>query len=138
MAATTVDRNTPALFIERQIVLQLEPGQDIPAGVIVCTNAGGNAVNGADTAALICQGRSAHRATYANGDREIVVERGVFEFANNAGAVTQADVGKLALIVDNQTVTDAATVNNIGAGYIEQVTSTGVVISMLGGKVAAA
>lgn len=138
MAATTNDRNSPAIFIERQIVLKLEPAADIPDGVIVCSNANGNAVNGADTAGLITQGRAAHRATYANGDREITVERGCFLFAND-GTIVQADVGKLCTILDNQTVSKAATTaNDIGAGYIEEVRSDGVVVSMLGGLVAAA
>jgi hypothetical protein len=138
MAATTVDRNTPALMIERQIVLKLETTADIPAGAIVCTNAAGNAVNGSDTAALVCQGRAAHRATYANGDREIVVERGVFVYAND-GNVVQASVGTLVTILDNQTVSTAAiTTNDIGAGYCDQIVPEGVVVSMLGGKIAAA
>jgi uncharacterized membrane protein len=61
----------------------------------------------------------------------------VFLWNNNAGAIVAADVGKLCFIVDNQTVTDAATTNNIGAGYIEEVTANGVAVAMLGGKVAA-
>lgn len=138
MAATTVDRNTPALFIERQIVLKLETTADIPAGGIVATNAAGNAVNGADTAGLKVQGRAEHRATYANGDREITVSRGVFVYAND-GTIVQGSVGSLAMVLDNQTVTLAATaVNDIPAGYIDQVVPEGVVVSMLGGFVGAA
>lgn len=137
MAATTTDRNTPARYIQRQIRLVLKANETIPAGAIVCVDATGQAVNGADTAGLICMGRAEAAASYAAGDREIVVSRGVFLYANNAGAVLQADVGKIANIVDNQTVTDAATVNSIGCGYIEEVTAEGVWVAMLGGKVAA-
>lgn len=139
MAATTKDRATPKYYIEREITLDLKAGSVIPAGVIVCTDATGLAVNGADTAGLICQGVSAHAADQTKGDTKVVVERGVFGFDNNAGAIVAADVGKLALIVDNQTITDAATANNIGCGYIEEVRADGyIMIAMLGGKIAAA
>lgn len=137
MAATTTDRNTKARFIERQIRLVLKAASVIPAGAIVCVDATGTAVNGSDTAGLITMGRAEHAADYTAGDREIVVARGVFCYANNAGAVIQADVGKPANIVDNQTVTDAATVNSIPCGYIEEVTTEGVWVAMLGGKVGA-
>jgi hypothetical protein len=111
---------------------------DIPAGTLVCTDAAGEAVTGSDTAGLVVQGRAAHRAKYADGDRTVVVERGVFVWANN-GNVVQATVGSLVTIVDNQTVGLAAdTTNDIGAGYCEGIRSDGVVVSMLGGKVAAA
>lgn len=139
MAATTTDRNSPALYIQRELSpVPIAAGQVIPAGVMVCLNASGEAVNASDTAGLVMWGRSAHRGDQPAGDTHIVCERGVFLFANNAGAIVQADVGKLALVVDNQTVTDAATTNNIGAGYIEEVSAAGVAIAMLGGKVAAA
>lgn len=136
MAATTIDRNTPARFIERQIRLVLKAATDIPAGAIVATDATGLAVNASDTAGLIVQGRAEAAASYANGDREIVVSRGVYLYANN-GTIVQADVGKLALVVDNQTVADSGTTNSIGCGYIDEVTAEGVWVAMLGGKVAA-
>lgn len=136
MAASTIDRNTPARIIERQIRLVLKPGETIPAGVMVATDATGQAVNASDAAGLIVQGRSEAAASYTNGDREIVVSRGVFLWANN-GTIVLADVGKLAHVVDNQTVADSGTTNSIGAGYIDEVTAEGVFVAMLGGKVAA-
>lgn len=138
MAATTVDRNTPVRGpTQRQIYLPLKSGQDIPAGAIVCVDATGEALNGADTAGLICMGRAAHRATYANGDRFITVERGVFKYAND-GNIVAGSRGSLATILDNQTLSLASvTTNDIGAGYIEELEADGVWVSMLGGKVAA-
>lgn len=137
MAATTVDRNTLAKLLERQLVFDIASGQDIPAGVIVCTNAAGEAVNGSDTAALICQGRSQHRGKYADGDRKIEVMRGVFCFGND-GTIAKADIGGVCTILDNQTVSKAATTtNDIAAGIIDDVTAEGVWVSMLGGRVAA-
>lgn len=138
MAATTVDRNTPTRFIERTVHLLLKSGQVIPAGAIVCTDATGNAVNGADTSALICEGRADHAASYAAGDRVINVSRGVFCYGND-GTIDQTSVGLLATILDNQTLSLAATTtNDVGAGWIEEVTADGVWVSMLGGKIAAA
>jgi hypothetical protein len=138
MAATTTDRNTRARLIERQIRLVLKEDETIPAGAMVATqDADGLAVNASDTAGLTVQGRAEAAASYAAGDREIVVSRGVFQWANN-GNVVQASVGELLEVIDNQTVGLAADgANNIGAGYCEEVTSEGVWVSMLGGKVAA-
>lgn len=137
MGATTVDRNTLVRgAVERQLVFDLASGQDIPAGAIVCTDAAGEAKNGADTAGLTTQGRAQHRATYASGDRRIVVGRGVFLYAND-GTIAKADIGGYATILDNQTVSKAATTtNDIVAGLIEDVTSEGVWINMRDGKIA--
>lgn len=138
MAATTNDRNTLAKYIERQVRLPLAAATDIPAGVMVATNASGLAVNASDTAGLIVWGRAEHRAKTTDGDTEVIVSRGAFWYAND-GTIVQADVGTLCTVLDNQTVSKAATTaNDIGAGYIEEVDSAlGVLVSMLGGKVAA-
>jgi hypothetical protein len=138
MAATTIDRNTLSRRLERQIVLKLEAATDIPAGAMVAVNAAGNAVNASDSVGLVVMGRAQHRATYTAGDREIEVMRGVFLWAND-GTIVQADVGRLCTVLDNQTVSKAATtVNDIGAGYIEEVTAEGVWVAQTGGLVAAA
>jgi hypothetical protein len=81
-------------------------------------------------------GVSAHAADQTKGDTEIIVERGCFWFAND-GTITLADVGVVATVLDNQTVSKAATTaNDIGAGIIEDVNSTdGVLVAMLGGRV---
>lgn len=138
MAATTTDRQTRARYIQRQIRLVLKAATDIPAGAMVAVDATGLAVNAADTAGLIMMGRAEAAASYAAGDREIVVSRGVFLYANN-GNVVQASVGISVTVVDNQTVGLAAdTANDIIAGWVEEVTADGVWVAMLGGKIAAA
>lgn len=139
MAATTTDRNTPAVYIERQIKLPLKSGEVIPAGAMVATqDADGFAVNAADTAGLTVQGRCEGAVSYAAGDRWVVVARGAFVWANN-GNVTAARIGQTVTVVDNQTVGLAAdTTNDIVAGYVEEIrTGEGVVVAQLGGKVAA-
>lgn len=140
MAATTLDRQTKKQFIQRQIRLTVKTSTaDIPAGTMVCVDATGTALNAADTAALIMMGVSAGPASYTNGDRDVIVERGCFWMAND-GTISIADVGKACTILDNQTVSKAATTtNDIIAGYIEDVNSVdGVLVAMLGGLVAAA
>lgn len=137
MAATTLDRATKRQYIQRQIRLTLTAATDIPAGVIVSVAAAGTALNGADTAAHVVMGLSTHAVSYAAGDREIIVERGCFWLGND-GTITIADVGKQCTVLDNQTVSKAATtVNDIIAGVIEDVdASLGVLVCMLGNLVA--
>jgi len=136
MAATTVDRNTLARKLTRQIVGDLASSQDVPNGVITCFDTAGNMVNGSDTAGLVSVGESRHRATYSAGDRRLVCMEGVFLWANN-GNVTKARNGKPVYIVDNQTVGLAAdTTNSIVAGICEEVTAEGVWVSMPGPGVA--
>ena len=138
MAAATTDRLTFKYWIEREMTLTLKANSVIPAGVMVCTDATGLAVNGADTAGLKMQGCSAHSADQTKGDTVIIVERGVFVWAND-GTIAQANVGQLATILDNQTLSLAATtVNDIGAGWVEEIRSDGVAISVLGGRPEAA
>lgn len=136
MAATTVDRQTLVRgAVERQLVFDLKSGQDIPAGAIVCTDNTGEAVNGSDSANLVTQGRCQRRATYASGDRRVVVGRGVFLYAND-GTIAKANIGASCTILDNQTVSLAATTtNDIVAGTIDDVTSEGVWVNMRDGKI---
>lgn len=138
MAATTKDRATQRQYLERLIRLTLKAASVIPAGVIVCVDATGQAVNGADTAGLKVMGISAHAADQTKGDTDILVERGCFWMAND-GTIALADLQVAATILDNQTVSKAATTaNDITAGFIEDVDATkGVLISILGGLPAA-
>lgn len=139
MAATTLDQQTRCQYDQRSIKLTLTAATDIPAGVMVCVAAAGTAINASDTAALIMMGVSAHAASFAAGDREIVVKRGCF-WIKQDGTISITSVGKPCTILDNQTVSLAATTaNDIIAGYVEDVDGTAfVLVSMLGGLVAAA
>ena len=56
----------------------------------------------------------------AAGALSVLVEKeGAFVF-NKAGAV-QSDLGKLAFVVDDNTVSTAATTNNIACGYVSEI-----------------
>lgn len=139
MAATTLDRNTKKRKIDRQIVLPLATGAVIPIGVMVAVATPSvGAVNAADTATHVVMGLSCQAASQTAGDTKIVVERGVFLMGND-GTITAADVGQSCTVLDNQTVSKAATTaNDIIAGYITEVDSEGVWVDMTQAKIAAA
>jgi len=143
MAATALDRNTQKRGPIRQIPLVLAAAATgaaaIPIGVMVMViSATGQALNAADTASGVVMGVSAQAANFANGDRKIIVERGVFKMGND-GSITAALVGTRCFVVDNQTVgTAAGPTNDVPAGYIDSVESDGVWVDMASPNVAAA
>jgi hypothetical protein len=143
MTATSLDQNIGKRGPIRQIVLDLAStatgAAAIPIGTIVATAAtSAGAVRAADTAGLVVQGIACQAANFANGDRRIVVERGIFRLAQD-GSITAANVGQLATVLDNNTVSLAATTtNDIGAGWIVEVDSIGVWVDMTQAKIAAA
>ncbi len=74
----------------------------------------------------------------ADGDVSVEVEGGAFNFANSAGAdaITRADIGERAFIVDDQTVARmSAGATRAQAGIILDVTSEGVWV-LVGAEVA--
>ncbi|HOK55617.1 MAG TPA: hypothetical protein PLU88_14530 [Armatimonadota bacterium] len=92
----------------------------IPKGALVSINAAGYATNSSDTAGETFAGvayETVDNSAGSAGDKEIRVETtGTFVFVDGAGNGAQTDVGVEFKIVDNQTVTDASTTNNIKAG----------------------
>jgi len=139
MAATTLDRNTKKRKIDRQIALDLAAATTIPIGVMVSVATPSvGAVNASDTATHVVMGVSCQRGEYTNGDRRIIVEKGVFLMGNDA-SITAAHVGQPCYVVDNQTVGLAAgPTNDIIAGYISEVDGEGVWVDMTQAKIAAA
>lgn len=129
MAATTKDRQTLALKIEREIACKPKDGVTIPAGVIVAVaGATGLADNAADTAAMKVVGRSAHRcdtsSTADPKDEFCIVETGVFAYLPSANLLALGDAALFTTVyvVDNQTVGLAADLtNDIPAGRLEEI-----------------
>jgi predicted RecA/RadA family phage recombinase len=138
MSATALDRNTKKRGPLRQIVIPINASAVIPIGVMVAVaTPSTGAVNAADTATHIVMGLSCQQASGPAGDAKIVVERGVFLMAND-GTITAANVGQPCTVLDNQTVSLAATTtNDIIAGYIDEVDGEGVWVDMLTNKVGA-
>lgn len=126
MTAATTDRNTPAQYLQREWRLDLGATAVIPAGVMVCTDAAGDAQNADNLAGLSAvKGRSAHSAdAVTDGDEEIVLDRGVFGLAGSAALIAagRAMIGKIVYVVDNVTVglrSDASV--GVRAGRLEEI-----------------
>ena len=131
MTALAADRNTPAReggMIHRPVAASTL----IWAGALACQNATGFAVPGATAIGLVVLGRAEERvdnSAGADGDLTIRIKRGVFRFANSAGAdeITGADIGSLAWIVDDQTVAKTNGTNTRSlAGTVDDVDAQGV------------
>lgn len=139
MAATTLDRNTQKRGPIRDQVVPIATSAKIPIGVMVMVAIPSvGAVNATDSAAAQVIGASCQAVDQTLGDAKIQIEKGIFKFANG-GHITNAHIGILACVVDNQTVDLAAnTTNALGAGYIDSVESDGVFVDMTGAKVNAA
>lgn len=108
MTATTADRNTP-LKDGEIIAVPVEANVVIRAGVLICANAAGHAIEGNVATTLTYLGRSEEAVDNTGGAAGAVtvkVRRGlVFQWANAADdPVTQASLGKLCYVEDNQTV----------------------------------
>jgi hypothetical protein len=108
MVAMTQDRNTARR--ERGLLQVLVAASAVIfAGSIVCVNAGGFAVEGDTDPDLIYMGRAEHAVDNtggADGDVSVLVRNdSTFQFANSAiDPVTQANLGMLCWVEDNQTV----------------------------------
>lgn len=111
MVALTKDRDTPRKDgIELPYLVAADT--TIYAGSLLVLNAG-YAEGGTTALNLFAVGRAEQTVDNAGGAAgalTVTARRGVFRFAND-GSIAQADVGKTAYIVDDQTVAD-----NNGAG----------------------
>ncbi|MCJ8285110.1 hypothetical protein [Halomonas sp.] len=106
--ALNADRNTPHRD-GQAVALPVVAGAEIFAGALVVANATGYVAPGSTATGLTYLGRAeAHVDNSAGGDGDLTVEvrRGLaFRFANDSGdPVTQASLGKVAYIVDDETV----------------------------------
>lgn len=91
-------------------------------GSLVCLDAAGLARPGADAAGLKIRGvaqEQVDNTAGANGEKLITSCKGVYQF--EATGLTIADIGATMFILDDQTVTKAATTNNIVAGTLQAI-----------------
>ena len=126
----TADRNTQMKDGEL-IAVPIAAAKKIFAGSLVAANATGYATPGAVAATLTYLGRSEETVdnTGADGALSVLVRRGkAFKFANSAtDAVTQASMGKVCYIEDDQTVSaTSATGARSAAGIVIGVEAGGV------------
>jgi len=118
MTATTTARESKRK--DGELIAYKMSNVKIPKGVLVSINAAGYATNATDAAGETFAGvayETVDNSGGSAGDKEIRVETtGTFVFVDGGGNGAQTDVGVEFKIVDNQTVTDAATTNNLKAG----------------------
>lgn len=92
----------------------------IPKGALVNISAAGYAVNATDASGETFAGvayETVDNSAGLAGDKEIrVLTTGTFVLVDGGGNGAVTDVGAPFNIVDNQTVTDAATTNSLKAG----------------------
>lgn len=122
-AALTADRNTIARE-GKTYSLGVAASTKIYAGSLVALNSSGYAVPASDTAGLRIRGRATEQvdnSSGAAGALSVLVDEGVFKFA--ASGLTAADVGKTALVTDDQTISILDTTNNVKAGLIVAIES---------------
>ena len=117
----TADRNTQMKDGEL-IAVPIATAKKIFAGSLVAANATGYATPGAVAATLTYLGRAEETVdnTGADGALSVLVRRGkAFKFANSAAdAVTQASMGKVCYIEDDQTVSATSDTNARSAAGI--------------------
>lgn len=110
----------------KQVNIPMAAATTIFQGAIVCIDAGGNAVAGADTAGLQVAG-VAHESKVnsgAAGVKSILVDYDD-EWLFTASSITQAMLGDLMCIVDDNTVDDAAgPTNDIAVGRLMEFVTT--------------
>lgn len=130
MAAATKERDTPTSHYDLPVSLKQKGAVKIWNGTIVCVDANGLAIPGADTAGIRAMGRASETsdtAGIADAVNSCEALIGVCEFNNPAGAnsLTQVDVGKLAYVLTDQDICRAAgTVNSVIAGKVLSVDVT--------------
>lgn len=92
----------------------------IPKGALANINAAGFATNATDAAGETFAGvayETVDNSTGAAGDTNIRIETtGTFVFVDGGSNGAQTDLGVEFKVLDNQTVTDAATTNSVKAG----------------------
>jgi hypothetical protein len=108
----------------------------IHSGALVCLSATGYATPGAVATTLVADGvakSTVDNSGGGDGAATIEVEKGVFRFANSAStdAITIAEIGDNAYVVDDQTVAKTSGTNTRSiAGKIVDVDAQGVWVAI--------
>ena len=118
MTATTTARE--AKRKDGQLIAYPMAAVKIPKGALVNINSDGYATNATDASGETFAGvayETVDNSAGSAGDLEIRIQTtGTFVFADGGGNGAQTDVGLEFHVVDNQTVTDASTTNDLVAG----------------------
>ena len=126
--ALTANRDTPELR-PGNLVWLTQGSNVIYAGSIVAVNSAGAACPAADSSGYDVVGRAEvyqdNTGSGYSSTKTINVRRGVFKWANG-DSITDADIGSLVYVTDDQTVQKGASSQNIIAGVVVKYESTGV------------
>lgn len=131
MAALTEGRPTPKRD-SKTFGRGVAATKIIYQGALVCLNAAGYATPGAVATTLKADGlalSTVDNSAGGNGAKTVEVERGTFRFGNSTStdAITIADIGATAYIVDDQTVAKTnGSATRSAAGTIVDVDAVGV------------
>jgi hypothetical protein len=128
-AALTADKSITSRSGEFA-VLSVESGTVIYAGALIAVDTNDYAVSASDTATLkvigVANAGVDQRAGVYDSSKTLLARRGVFLF-KNGGSLTDANIGDWAYVEDDQTVSTAAEMSNdVLAGVIVDVDTTGV------------
>lgn len=131
MSALQAERDTPKRSTNQPYSYLVKGSVKVYSGSLVGIRSDGYAAPAADTAGMFVAGRAnatldatstGPYGALSDGDERtrLDVEHGIFSFGTTGGsAITQAEVGELAYVLDDQTVVKAAgTSNNVIAGRV--------------------
>ena len=124
MAALTKDKITDKKVVGLK-TYPVKASTKIYAGSMVGIDSAGYAVPGSDTAALKIVGvanKQADNSSGANGDINVAVEAPIVA-KFNATAITQAMVGQVMYVVDDNTFDDSLGTNGVKAGVLVEFVS---------------
>jgi len=122
--ALTDNRKTPSKS-GKSISLVVTNGVTIYAGAMVAVDAGGEAVSAADTASFTVVGKATEKVDNTDDGESIEVDIGIFRWENQGG-YTDANIGDMCYVLDDNSVTNGAGSNDIIAGVVWDVDSDGV------------
>lgn len=134
MTALAQDRNTQRRYVERIVAdnALIAANKTVWNGSLVASDATGALNPAADTVGLTVLGVAQRKMVNATGAAVAVVPpakvaAGCFKFGTTGGnALTAADIGKNAYVLDDQTVVRAAgTTNSIVAGIVDSIDPDG-------------
>ena len=99
-------------------------------GTFAALNSSGNLVEATDASAIRVVGlflQEVDNSSGSAGDLSCRVEKGLYLVKNSGtNALTQAHIGRVCFIEDNNTVASSAGTNSVVAGIVEEVTTGGV------------
>lgn len=127
-AALSAERDTPQR-LNQYTSLTMASNVIIYAGSLVCVNSSGLAVPAADSSGYAVVGRAEqtvdNRTAVYVATKAIKLAKGVFRWANG-DVIAAADIGKIVYVTDDQTVNKTGGGQNIIAGTVVDVDSSGV------------